>query len=621
MSFTADHNENNKEAPLRLNVRLWRKLLGYSRPYWKDLALLFITMALVSAIDVIWPLVTRHVIDEHITPGTTSGLGRVIAVYIVLMILQTALCYAFQYFAIHAEYGICYTIRDMSYRHLQALPFSYYDKTPAGTILSRLTSDCARLGETIGWALCDIGYSITYIVLAGVSMLSLSRELTGRVLLVIPVLAVLSWVFQRKILKAQRKVRKTNSRITAAFNEGILGAATSKTLPREEENVRAFGALTGRMHALSMRSATLSGLFLPLVITLSSAATSYALWAAGLKVYAGIMTVGTMQVFISYTLQFFDPIRGLAITFSDILSAQAAAERVVELLETEPEIADSPEILAKYGDALDPHRENWPEMKGRITFEKVSFHYGQGSDVLRDFSLDVQPGQTVALVGPTGAGKSTVVNLACRFYEPVKGRILIDGVDYRERSQLWLQSHLGYVLQEPRLFSGTIADNIRYGRLDATDEEIKSAAKMVNAHDLIMNKEKGYDTPVGEGGALLSTGEKQLISFARAILADPVIFVLDEATSSVDTDTERIIQEAITHVLSGRTAFIIAHRLSTIRNADQILYIDDGRILEQGRHEELMRLKGKYYQLYTSQFALESTLEALKGSNDEGGIS
>ena len=607
--------ETKNEAPLKLNVGLWRKLLKLSKAYWIDLLLLFVTMGLVSAIDVIWPLVTRHVIDEHITPGRTEGLGLVCAVYILLMVVQTALCYAFQYFAMRAETGICWTIRDKAYRHLQALPFSYYDKTPAGTILSRLTSDCQRLGETIGWALCDIGYSLAYIVLAGVSMLRLSRELTGKVLLVIPVLAVLSWVFQRKILKAQRRVRRTNSQITAAFNEGILGAATSKTLPREEENIREFDELADKMRAYGMRSATLSGLFLPLVITLSSAATSYALWAAGLKVYAGIMTVGTMQVFLSYTLQFFDPVRGLALTFSDILSAQAAAERVVELLETEPEIADSPAILAEYGDALHPRRENWPEMKGRITFESVSFHYGQGSDVLRDFSLDVQPGQTVALVGPTGAGKSTVVNLACRFYEPVSGRILIDGVDYRERSQLWLQSHLGYVLQEPRLFSGTIADNIRYGRLDATDEEIAAAAKMVNAHDLIMKKEKGYDTNVGEGGSLLSTGEKQLISFARAVLADPVLFVLDEATSSVDTDTERIIQEAITHVLRGRTAFIIAHRLSTIRSADQILYIDDGRIVEKGRHEDLMRLKGRYYELYTSQFALESTLEALKQTN------
>ncbi len=608
--------ETDSKAPTKLNFGLWSKLLKYSRPYWKDLAGLFITMGLVAVIDVIWPLITSYVIDQNITPGTTRGLPGIIAAYIALLIVQTILCYAFQMFAIRAESGVCWTIRSMAFRHLQALPFSYYDQTPAGSILTRLTGDCQRLGETIGWSLCDIGYTTAYIIFAAVSMWRLSRALTWKVFLVVPVLAVISWIFQKKILKAQRRVRKTNSQITAAFSEGILGAMTTKTLPREEESIAEFRTLTKQMHRFSMHSASLNGLFLPIVISLSSVATAYVMWAAGLNVYLGVMTVGTLQVFVHYTMQFFDPIQMLAMTFADILGAQAAAERVLQLLETEPEIADSPEILEKYGDALHPKKENWPPMRGGITFEHVDFHYGHGDEVLTDFCLDVQPGETIALVGPTGAGKSTVVNLACRFYEPTSGRILIDGVDYKERSQLWLQSHLGYVLQEPRLFSGTIADNIRYGRLDATDEEIRQAARLVNADDLITRKEKGYDTPVGEGGAFMSTGEKQLISFARAVLADPALFVLDEATSSVDTETEKMIQEAITTVLSGRTAFIIAHRLSTIRNADRILYIDGGKIAEQGKHEDLMRKKGLYWKLYTSQFTLESTMDALNSRKD-----
>ncbi len=604
--------ENESNVPLRLNLGLWRKLLGYSRAYWKDLILVFVCMWLVAWGDVLFPLLTARVMDEQIMKGTTRGLGRTAMLYVAVIAAQAVVCYGFQLFAIRAEGGICYTIRGRAYRHLQELPFSYYDRTPAGSILSRLTGDCSRLGETIGWSLCDIGYSLAFLAMAGISMLRLNASLTWRVFLVVPPLAAVSYVFQRLILRAQRAVRKTNSRITSSFSEGILGAMTSKTLPREEENISEFRELTGRMRSLSVHSATLSGLFFPVVMSLSAAATAYAMHAAGILVLEEAMTVGTLQVFVNYTLQFFDPIRSLSYTFSDILGAQAAAERVVELLETEPEIADTPEVTAVYGDALHPRKENWPAMEGRITFDHVSFHYGAGDAVLRDVSFDVAPGETLALVGPTGAGKSTIVNLACRFYEPSEGRILIDGTDYRERSQLWLQSHLGYVLQEPRLFSGTIADNIRYGRPEATDEEVRRAARLVNAEELILAREQGFDTPVGEGGALLSTGEKQLVSFARAILADPEIFILDEATSSVDTKTEQMIQNAITRVLHGRTAFIIAHRLSTVRGADRIFYVEDGRIAEQGSHEQLMKLRGRYWRLYTSQYAEEGTREALE---------
>jgi ATP-binding cassette subfamily B protein len=326
------------------------------------------------------------------------------------------------------------------------------------------------------------------------------------------------------------------------------------------------------------------------------------------------MTLGTVQAFISYTLQFFNPVRDIARTFAELQSAQAAAERVMTLLETEADIVDSAEVEAEFGDNFFPKRENWPKLVGDITFDHVTFKYKDGEKVLNDFSLTVKTGQTIALVGETGAGKSTIVNLICRFYEPTEGMILIDGVDYTKRSQLWLQSNLGYVLQQPHLFSGTIMDNIKYGKPEASDDDAIKAAKLVNADGFIRNLEKAYDTDVGEGGNRLSTGEKQLISFARAILCDPAIFVLDEATSSVDTETEQMIQRAIQTVLTGRTSFIIAHRLSTVRNADRILVISDGEVIEDGTHRELILLKGQYYKLYTSQFQDEQSQAILAGN-------
>ena len=477
--------------------------------------------------------------------------------------------------------------------------------------MSRMTSDTQRLGETIGWSLLDLAWGAVMIVASSVTMFLLNWKMTLIVLLVVPPLALVSWVFQQRILKAYRTVRKTNSKITGAFNEGIMGAKTTKTLVLEEKNAAEFTELTHEMKRSSVRAASLSAAFLPIVVALGSLATAYALWKGGQEVLIGGMTLGVLQVFINYTVQFFEPIRNIAGVFSEMQSAQAAAERVVTLLETEPDIVDTPEVEEKYGDNFHPKKENWPELKGEVEFRHVDFRYQEGEQVLTDFNLKINAGETVALVGPTGAGKSTVVNLICRFYEPTKGEILIDGVNYKERSQLWLQSSLGYVLQEPRLFSGTVRDNIRYGRLDASDEEVERAAQLVNAEGFILKMKKGYDTDVGEGGSRLSTGEKQLISFARAILADPKIFVLDEATSSVDTQTEQIIQQAIQKVLSGRTSFIIAHRLSTVRTADRILVIDDGKIQEMGTHQELIRKKGAYYKLYTNQFQEESTMDAL----------
>ncbi|MBR1584987.1 MAG: ABC transporter ATP-binding protein [Clostridia bacterium] len=599
----------------KFSLSLWKKVLQHTREYQGDLVRLMIVMGITAACDVIFPLLTSYAIDHFIPnldrPGSTEGLPLFIAAYLAVMLVQVVAIFRFLYLGGKIEVGACYTIRKKAFQKLQELPFSYYDRMPVGYLMSRMTSDTQRLAETIGWSLLDLAWGGVMIVAASATMFALNWKLTLVVLLVVPPLAVISWWFQQRILQAYRRVRKTNSKITGAFNEGIMGAKTTKTLVREEMNMEEFTTLTKDMKRSAVRAASLSSLYLPIVVSLGSVATAYALWKGGQQVMIGGMTLGVFQVFFNYTVQFFEPIRNIANVFAEMQSAQAAAERVITLLETEPDIVDTPEVEAEFGDNFHPKKENWPPLTGDIEFCHVDFQYKAGEKVLSDFNLRVKAGETIALVGPTGAGKSTVVNLVCRFYEPTGGVIKLDGVDYKKRSQLWLQSNLGYVLQEPRLFSGTIRDNIRYAKLDATDAQVEEAARLVNAEPFILRMEKGYDTDVGEGGSRLSTGEKQLISFARAILADPRIFVLDEATSSVDTQTEQIIQHAISKVLTGRTSFIIAHRLSTIRTADRILVIDDGNIKEMGTHQELLQKKGAYYNLYTNQFQEEQAMEIL----------
>jgi ATP-binding cassette subfamily B protein len=367
------------------------------------------------------------------------------------------------------------------------------------------------------------------------------------------------------------------------------------------------------MKMTAVNLARLNALYIPIIVFFGSVLTALVLAKGGRLAMDKIIQIGTLSAFLSYAISIFEPVQQLARTFAEVISLQANIERVTDLLEKEPLIKDSEEVVKIYGDTINPKKENWEEIIGEIEFKNVSFKYPDGDEeVLQNFNLHIPAGTNVAIVGETGAGKSTLVNLACRFFEPTEGEILIDGKDYRERSQLWLHSNIGYVLQDPHLFSGTIKENIRYGKLDATDEEIMEAAKIVSVDTIINKLEKGYDSHVGEGGDRLSTGEKQLISIARAILSNPKIFILDEATSSVDTQTEILIQKGIEYLLKGRTSFIIAHRLSTIKKADIILVVNEGKIIEQGTHNELIAKRGHYYNLYTKQFEEEKTLEVLK---------
>lgn len=587
--------------------------MPFLRPYRKTIALVVVFNLLCALIDILLPLFQRYAIDHFIEEGTTEGMFGFGVAYFAAILLQALFVILFTRGSMRIEMYFGRDLKRACFVHLQTLSFSYYNVTPVGYIHSRVMSDTNRIATMTAWNLFDMLWSLAYVLGVFVAMLLLNVQLAMLIILVVPAIAALTWYFQNRILHWNRKVRKLNSKITGAFNEGITGAKTSKTLVIEEQNHRQFRELTEEMRASSVRAARLSAVYIPLVLFVSSAATAVVLARGGFLVGRDLLLLGTLSAFTSYAVGIFEPIQQFARNLADFISMQASMERVTGLLHEVPQVVDAPQVVEKYGDTFHPKRENWETIRGEITFEDVSFRYPDGDeDVLRHFSLHIPAGTTVAIVGETGAGKSTLVNLACRFFEPTEGRILIDGVDYRERSQLWLHSSIGYVLQSPHLFSGTVMENIRYGRLEASEQEVRRAAEAVSADTVVNKLEQGYDSPVGEGGDRLSTGEKQLISFARAVLADPRIFVLDEATSSIDTETEQLIQNAIARLLEGRTSFLIAHRLSTIRHADVILVVKDGHIVEQGRHEELLRRQGYYHTLYSRQFAEEAALRLLE---------
>lgn len=586
---------------------LWKGLMPYLKPYKKDFMGIFVANVLCALIDVAFPLFQRYAIDSLVGEGRTDGLMLFGISYAALVVLQALTVVSFSRASMRLEMNFGRDLRRAQFVHLQKLSLSYYNATPVGYLLARTMNDTGRISGMIGWSVADLIWSVLYMAGSYIAMILLNWRLALPVLLVVPVLGLLTAYFQPKILRWNRQIRKLNSRITGAFNEGITGAKTSKTLVVEERNDKSFQELTDEMERSGIRAARLSAVYVPLILFCGTVATALVLVQGGLLEREGVLLLGTLSAFFSYATGLFGPIQQTAQNLSEFISLQASLERVLSLLREEPQIKDRDEVIAAYGDVFHPKMDVWPALKGDITFEDVSFRYPDGAeDVISHFNLHIPAGTTVAIVGETGAGKSTLVNLACRFFEPTGGRVLIDGVDYRERSQLWLHSSLGYVLQTPHLFSGTIMENIRYGRLEAADEEVYAAARAVSADTVVEKLEKGYDTQVGEGGDRLSTGEKQLISFARAVLADPRIFVLDEATSSIDTETEQLIQKATTQLLKGRTSFLIAHRLSTIRQADLILVVKDGAIVEQGTHRTLLEQKGYYRTLYAKQFAEEA---------------
>lgn len=604
----AAYEEQEYTKPFQFKV--WAKMLPFFKPYKKYFFITFTLNILLAGVDVLVPLFQSYAIDHFIVPDTLKGIQTFAFVYVAVIVAQTVSVYLSVHAATTIEMNIGKDLKWAQFKHLQTLSFSYYNTTPVGYIHARVMSDTLRIAGMIAWGLVDMFWALIYVAGVFVIMFMLNAQLALLLLLIVPCIAVLTVFFQNKILHWNRKVRKINSQITNAYNEGITGVKTSKSMVIEKDNEKAFYKLTEDMRHAGCRAAKLNAIFIPTILFFSSVASALVLYRGGYMVQENLLQLGTLSVFISYAVVIFEPIQQLARLLADLISCQANIERVMDLLGQEPNVTDSEAVKEKYGDNFHPKKENWEKIKGDIVFEDVSFMYPDGKEyVLEHFNLHVPAGTNVAIVGETGAGKSTLVNLAGRFFEPTSGRILIDGVDYRERSQLWLHSQIGYVLQNPHLFSGTVRENIRYGRLDATDEEIIQAAKSVSADIVAEKLEKGYDSDVGESGGRLSTGEKQLISFARAILADPAIFVLDEATSSIDTGTEQLIQKATKKLLKGHTSFVIAHRLSTIRNADLILVVKDGKIIEQGTHKELLAEKGYYQDLYYMQFEEESAMK------------
>ena len=589
------------------------KLLPYLKPY-RGIIFWMITLGFAGGlVDIILPLFQEYAIDYFIAKQTLDTMNTFVWVYLGVLAFQVIANGISAYQACQIEMYVGRDMKRESFNHLQTLAFSYFNQNSVGYIHARVMSDTNRIGALVSWSLMNGVWYISYIIGAIFVMLKTNAKLAFWVLLIVPVIAVVAQMFQMKLVTLNHKIREVNSQITSNFNEGITGAKTTKTLVIEKKMEDSFNRTTEEMELRSVHATHYRALFASMISFASSVALALVLWQGGRITMEGIMEIGTLSVFISYALGMMEPIQWIVRSISDLITVQVNVERFSTLMETQSDVCDSKEVEALYGDSFEPKCENWEPLHGDITFEDVSFKYPDGDEyVLEHFNLHIPQGTNVAIVGETGAGKSTLVNLVCRFFEPTSGRVLIDGRDARERSQLWLHSNIGYVLQTPHLFSGSVLENLRYGNPNATMEQIEEAVKNVSADEVIARMEHGYESNVGEGGDLLSTGEKQLLSFARAILADPRIFVLDEATSSIDTVTEKKIQDATDRLMKGRTSFVIAHRLSTIRQADIILVIKNGKIIEQGSHKELIAKRGEYYNLYTKQYQEELINQAMQ---------
>jgi len=587
------YNELDEKDYGKLTGKIFSRLLGLLKPHWKMVLGFLVCIAIVSAIDSYTTFLSKRIIDDGITAGNPEAIIRTVLIYGSVILIQAAAAFGFIYLVSIMAERVRYEMRKQMFNHLQQLSLSYYSQTPVGWIMSRLTSDTERLSDLLSWGILDVTWAVINITTSAIFMFIINAKLALIVIAMLPILVLVAFRFRLEILKYYRKSRKMNSRIIGAFNEGITGVRVIKALSREESNLEEFAEITDGMYKASFKAAWLSALFLPIVQVISAIGLGIVLWQSGLQFQVGGMTIGGIQAFVSYITFIMWPIQDIARVYAQMQNAVASAERIFSLMDTEPDVRN---------------RRNTIEtetIQGDIRFEDVHFHYEENDPVIKGLDFYVKQGEMVALVGPTGGGKTTIVNLLCRFYEPSKGKIYLNGMDYLDMKLQDIQSRIGLVLQTPHLFSGSIEDNIRYGRLTATEEEIIEASKLAGAHEFILKFEHGYKQDVGEGGNLLSVGQKQLISIARAILAKPEIFIMDEATSSVDTLTEALIQQGMDQLMAGRTSFVIAHRLSTIKRADKIIVIEDGQIEEMGTHRELIHKKGKYYSLYTQQFRQE----------------
>ncbi len=589
------------------------KILKYIRKYRSWIAIMVTCGVLASVGDIAIPFFQRYALN-HLEDGVfIANLVPFILFYVLTLLGKIITDFISSFLSGKVELSVLRDLRKLSFDHLQTLSFSYFNQNSVGYIHARVMSDTSRIGELVSWVIMQGVWNFSYLIGVVIVMLSMNVKLTLLILAVIPLITVFFAIFQKKLVNENRHIREVNSKITGNFNEGITGAKTIKTLVIEDRVERDFVRDSKEMKRSSVMAQRYRSILAAMIGFASSIALAIVVWKGGeLSLIGndaiGYMDVGTLSLFMSYALGIIEPIRWIVDMISDLVREQVNIERLTRLLETKSDVTDTPEVIEKYGDTFSPKKENWETLHGDIEFRDVSFKYPDGDEyILEHFNLKIPQGSNIAIVGETGAGKSTLVNLVCRFYEPTSGQLLIDGRDARERSQLWLHSNIGYVLQTPHLFSGTILENLRYGKPDATIDEINDALRRVSADGVVAKAENGLETNVGEGGDLLSTGEKQLISFARAIVADPKILILDEATASIDTLTEQNIQKAISEVIRGRTSIMIAHRLSTVRDADMILVVSDGKIVERGTHSSLMKQKGHYYSLYTRQYEEDVT--------------
>lgn len=587
--------------------------IGRLLPFLKKYRMRFVGMIVFglcgSAVDILIPLLQRYALDHFVAQNTLDTLVWFILLYIAAVVFAGLVNYIAFSLAFRTEVNVNRDLRNAAFKHLQTLSFSYFNQNSVGYIHARVMSDTSRIGSLVSWTMVDGVWQASYFIGAIAVMFAVNAKLAALVVVIVPLIVVLFSIFQKLLIRANREVRELNSHITGDFNEGITGAKTIKTLVIEDDMGEKFVEDTKKMRSKSVHAARLRGLFAATMNLASSVALAVVLWRGG---YIAASEVGTFSMFMSYAQGMMEPVRWIIDAISDLITTQVNIERLTNLLAVRSDVTDSDEVVSVYGDVFEPKRENWEKMQGDIEFDDVSFKYPDGDEyILEHFNLKIPHGSNIAIVGQTGAGKSTLVNLVCRFYEPTSGRVLIDGKDARERSQLWLHSSIGYVLQTPHLFSGTVRENLLYGNPNATDEDIMKALRLVSAEGVVEKLEKGLDSDVGEGGDMLSTGEKQLLSFVRAILADPAILVLDEATASVDTLTEKKIQSAISEIIKGRTTLMIAHRLSTVRDADLILVVRDGKIIEQGTHAELLAMRGYYRELYTRQYEEEAAQSIL----------
>ncbi len=592
-------NEKNIKLPL-FGIP---KLFPYIKQYFPKIIFMIALGVLSSLADSIFPIFNQYAIDNFVGKKTLEGLTAFIILYVVVLVLQVIDNFICTYVCGQVELSVDRDLRNAAFSHLQTLSFAYFNQNNVGYIHARVMSDTGKIGVMVSWRMMDIVWQGAYVIFVLIMMLFLNVKLALYVIVLVPIAVLLVMYFQSKLVVLNRKIREINSTITSNFNEGITGAKAIKTLVVEDKIQADFEEDTEKMRSTSVHATHYSAFFTSAITMMSSIALALVLWRGGNITMEGVIQIGTLSVFLSYALGLMEPIQNIIVTLSELIAVQVNVERLTRLLNTESDVADTPEVIEKYGDTFNPKKENWEPLFGDVEFKDVTFKYPDGDEyVLTNFNLKVPQGTNVAIVGETGAGKSTLVNLVCRFFKPTKGQVLIDGKDAAQRSQLWLHSNIGYVLQTPHLFSGSVRDNLRYGNPDATEEEIWNALKLVSADGIVKRMDKGLDSDVGEDGGMLSTGEKQLLSFARALLADPKILVLDEATASIDTVTEKAIQDAIVTVTKGRTSFVIAHRLSTIVDADIILVVNDGKIIERGTHQELMAMKGYYYDLFTRQF-------------------